>query len=415
MRRKATKPDGIRRVVLFLLMLGIMMAGGAVDTRAAPVVRIVGGEDALPGSWPWITALTSNDTDTLFQAQNCAGSLIDPEWVLTAAHCVTSSLGNPLETDELAVVVGVYNLEADPDNRIGVKRVIPHPDFDVYAENDSDIALVQLENPVSFPTVPIVDDNIDLGGENGFILGWGNTSTDTSDYPVVLQQASIPVVSNAECNRAYNLDFFYDDPITQNMICAGYIDGGVDTCQGDSGGPLVVRIGGTWHLAGITSWGEGCSLPGYYGVYTRVSKFTGFINGYLAGTFNGTPTAIEDSYPISRGDRLYIPPSGVLANDYDPENDPLSAVLYEGVLHGELTLNSDGSFTYQHDGGDDQIDSFTYRATDGFTQSEPTTVFFSIGGGDVPVNFTDEEEGGGGCFINNVFGRKNRFAGFGGP
>ncbi len=85
---------------------------------------------------------------------------------------------------------------------------------------------------------------------------------------MLLQKATVPIVSDAKCAAAYGTSF---DAAT--MVCAGYDQGGTDTCQGDSGGPLVVA----GKLAGITSWGEGCARPGKYGVYTRVSAVSSFI------------------------------------------------------------------------------------------------------------------------------------------
>lgn len=73
------------------------------------------------------------------------------------------------------------------------------------------------------------------------------------------------------------------DKITNNMLCAGYIDGTKDSCQGDSGGPLVCRHhdsttgASQWYLKGVVSFGYGCALEGYYGVYTKVENFKQWI------------------------------------------------------------------------------------------------------------------------------------------
>jgi len=94
---------------------------------------------------------------------------------------------------------------------------------------------------------------------------------------IELQEVDVPIVSNATCNTSYGGE------ITANMICAGYAQGGKDACYGDSGGPLFVpdETGTGWVQVGVVSWGEGCALPNYYGVYARVSRYQSWIESYV--------------------------------------------------------------------------------------------------------------------------------------
>ncbi|KAI0227165.1 Enteropeptidase [Lamellibrachia satsuma] len=96
-----------------------------------------------------------------------------------------------------------------------------------------------------------------------------------------LKQAGVPLVSLDTCRRRDWLGAEFI--ITDNMLCAGYEQGGVDTCQGDSGGPLVCYVGGRWVQAGITSFGRGCGLPRKPGVYTKVSSFTLWLIDKMSG------------------------------------------------------------------------------------------------------------------------------------
>jgi secreted trypsin-like serine protease len=96
------------------------------------------------------------------------------------------------------------------------------------------------------------------------IVGFGTTS-EGGDLPDTLQEAQVPITTDAYCGGAYS-DF---DP--QTMVCAGFPQGGVDTCQGDSGGPMYGRDAtGTLKVVGATSFGEGCARPNKPGVYARV-------------------------------------------------------------------------------------------------------------------------------------------------
>jgi VCBS repeat-containing protein len=94
---------------------------------------------------------------------------------------------------------------------------------------------------------------------------------------------------------------------------------------------------------------------------------------------NDAPTAVDDSYSGVTGETVTVTASeGVLANDSDPENSTLTAILDSDVTHGTLTLNADGSFTYAPNGGFSGDDSFTYHASDGTDSSNIATVDLTV-------------------------------------
>ena len=93
--------------------------------------------------------------------------------------------------------------------------------------------------------------------------------------PDTCQYVQVPAVTNAACNSAYS------GGITESMICAGYPEGGKDSCQGDSGGPFVCNNEGKAVIAGVVSWGYGCALPGYPGVYSRTTHVLDWIKAQM--------------------------------------------------------------------------------------------------------------------------------------
>jgi len=94
------------------------------------------------------------------------------------------------------------------------------------------------------------------------------------DLSDVLMQVVVPIVSWDTCRESNGI---YKRELTDNMICAGYMEGGKDSCGGDSGGPLVRKRGGSWYQYGVVTWGDGCALPNAPGVYADVVKFLPWI------------------------------------------------------------------------------------------------------------------------------------------
>lgn len=278
-------------VLLFIIFSFVSAyAGPDNDLIQDPTLRIIGGDDTEPGEWPWIAALIESYSDSLYSGHFCGGSLIHHKWVVTAAHCVEYD-----RPENIDIVVGIRDLENDTGDRIRVKRIIIHPDYDPL-ELDSDIALLELERNASEEPVPLVSAQGDLEGEEAVVLGWGLTQESSHRTPEILQAVMVPIVSNETCRASYP----YDE-VTDNMLCAGYSEGGKDACQGDSGGPLAVSDGETWRLAGIVSWGEGCAEPDYYGVYTRISRFRDFINEYVSLISLSIPETAEEGSGVLTG------------------------------------------------------------------------------------------------------------------
>lgn len=273
------------RIAAALAVLLLCAAGPAL----ARDKRIVDGNDAVRGDFPWMAALVQAGKNA-YEGQVCGGSLIHANWVLTAAHCVTDDKGAPKAPADLKIALGVTDLVEDTPDWRAIKRIVVHPDYD--AERiDADMALIELEKAATQPVVSLWSKDVELVGKSGLVVGWGNLSSEYWDYPQWLQQVHLPVVSNEVCNAAFNASEEWDggdNPITANMICAGYYEGGASACYGDSGGPLLIDENGEWRQAGVVSWGIGCSRPGYYNAFVRVGHFMDFIRQYI-------PLAVEDT------------------------------------------------------------------------------------------------------------------------
>uniref|UniRef100_A0A3B3VIY1 Peptidase S1 domain-containing protein n=1 Tax=Poecilia latipinna TaxID=48699 RepID=A0A3B3VIY1_9TELE len=220
------------------------------------ISRIIGGQDAQLGDWPWQVYFTTSYS-------SCGGSLISNEWVLTAAHCISRD-GFHYVFQHL------------------LSEIICHPEYDSLT-SENDICLLKLSAPVDF--TPYIQP-ICLASENStfhdglasWVTGFGVTGNS-------LQEVQVPIVGNNRCMCYYyetfmNALLFNPNLNTNNYLCAGFKEGGKDSCQGDSGGPLMVQLQNSsqWVQAGIVSFGEGCAVPMKPGVYTRVSQYQSWIN-----------------------------------------------------------------------------------------------------------------------------------------
>jgi secreted trypsin-like serine protease len=226
---------------------------------------------------PWQVALVQGSGSNLFQF--CGGSLVAPNWVMTAAHCVD----NPMvakDPKRLDVIAGTVTYKAG-GVRTEVDKLYVHPKWgQTGTQYDFDATLLKLKTPVTVVEgIKLVAPNgPSLEGTSVRVSGWGKLS-ESGPASEKLRRVDVPVISNAECNKPDS----YNNLVSAQMFCAGVRDGGLDSCQGDSGGPVMSPASGTKELVGIVSWGFGCARRLKPGVYTRVTTVSQWAADTMAG------------------------------------------------------------------------------------------------------------------------------------
>ncbi|XDV13434.1 hypothetical protein PO909_001836 [Leuciscus waleckii] len=281
------------------ILLNIAGCLGQLDVcgQARLNTKIIGGQNATAGSWPWQASIQS----VSFGGYYCSGTLINKKWVLSAASCF---IGIPVS--DIVVYLGrlTQNGPNPHETNRTVIKVIKHPK---YNSLDRDLALVQLSSPVNFsdyikPVCLAAAGSIFVGGTESWVTGWGTISSKEIQFPDILQEAQTPVVNNFECDVANG------GIITDNLICAGFLnEGGKGPCAGDTGSPLVSRQGSRWIQSGIAVYSIGCGLPEYPAVYVRVSEYQDWISYY---TNNSMPGFVPFPLILSVGDggSIYLLP-----------------------------------------------------------------------------------------------------------
>ncbi|KAM9852302.1 suppressor of tumorigenicity 14 protein homolog isoform 2-T2 [Aulostomus maculatus] len=240
-------------------------------TRPYKLNRIVGGQNAELGEWPWQVSL-----HFMTHGHVCGASIISKKWLLSAAHCfVTTKQENHMPSN-WQTYSGMQDQYSHGDvQRRPVKRIISHPDYNPMTF-DYDIALLELSKPLELSNTiqPIclpAPSHVFPAGMACWVTGWG-ALREGGQKSQLLQKASVKIINDTVC------DSVTLGQVTSRMMCSGFLAGGVDACQGDSGGPLVCfEESGKWFQAGIVSWGEGCARRGKPGIYSRVTKLREWI------------------------------------------------------------------------------------------------------------------------------------------
>uniref|UniRef100_A0A8C4R3P2 Peptidase S1 domain-containing protein n=1 Tax=Eptatretus burgeri TaxID=7764 RepID=A0A8C4R3P2_EPTBU len=242
-----------------------------------PASRVVGGSVARPGRWPWLLSLHWAGS------HRCGGSLLTENWLLTAAHCFKRHSDVRL----WSVMAGTLSRRSG-NPRFKVSRILCHPLYRP-SSKDFDLALVQLAQPLNLtdamaPVCLPPPGWVLQPGMNCWISGWGTENEASLVLPWRAREARVQVLQDSHCRRKE----VYRQRLTDRMFCAGQPHGGVDSCQGDSGGPLVCQEAeGVWRVVGVTSWGQGCGLPEYPGVYSRIDKMLNWVHHAMDGLSGG--------------------------------------------------------------------------------------------------------------------------------
>ncbi|XP_026515487.1 transmembrane protease serine 9 [Terrapene carolina triunguis] len=252
--------------------------------------KIVGGIEASKGEIPWQVSLKEGSRHF------CGATVIGERWLLSAAHCF-----NQTKLEYLKAYLGTTSLTGADGNavKVSIKKVVQHPSYNPIIL-DFDVAVLELASPLHFNKLiqpvclPLAVQKFPVG-KKCMISGWGNVREGNITKPESLQKASVGIIDQKTCNVLYNFS------LTDRMICAGFLEGRVDSCQGDSGGPLACEeTPGLFYLAGVVSWGIGCAQAKRPGVYSRITKLKDWILDAIsskpnlssgAGTSPSTATA----------------------------------------------------------------------------------------------------------------------------
>lgn len=236
------------------------------------IAAIIGGNDAAKGEYGEFTSLiTLNSKDLPIGL--CGGSLIAPNKVLTAAHCVANSANSYDVIPGFHAVAGEVT-EADV---VTVSKVAVHPRYNVGSRFDYDVAVLTLDRDFSTEQANVYSGEKTFSGAIGTAIGYGRVSANVPGPSPVLQEVLAPIISNRQCADIW-LRREGGDPITERMICAGFTTDNRGVCSGDSGSALFINFKEKRTVVGITSFGSNnCDNNRGNQTFARVGVMTDFI------------------------------------------------------------------------------------------------------------------------------------------
>jgi len=293
---------------LFLLFTSQVLA--APDSRSSVACRcgvkknatsnrIVGGSTALPNEFPWIAGMKIIVDNMESVGHGCGGTLINDQWILTAAHCIfkDNDMTQYYDPKEISWVLGEVDTML-PDEKTRIPRImvksekiIASPEWDKWTTK-GDIALVKLAKKVDLATYTpacLAKSGANFDGKKAWVYGWGQLSWTNYDPPALLQKLEVTVTSrNTVKEWAKKVDNLWQWTLEPGMLCVHTGDG-KDACRGDSGGPLTTDVNGQHVLIGDVSNGLACKGP--YSIFGEVAYYRKWIDQTVAANGGGVTCA----------------------------------------------------------------------------------------------------------------------------